>query len=102
MGLPPPGHAGVTRRLVGIELGPDDALPKAGDAITADGAAAGSVTSSDVGHALGRTLAMGYVTPSAAVDGVPIGIVSAETGQVVSGVVRLKAFYDPDRTRLRA
>ena len=93
--------AGVTRRLVGVELGPDDPLPKAGDPVVLAGTTVGSVTSSDTGHALGRTLAMGYVGPEAAVEGAPVAVVSVETGQVTDGVVRLKAFYDPERTRLR-
>ena len=92
---------GVTRRLVGIELGGGDPLPKAGDEITEDGGAIGSVTSSDIGHSVGRTLAMGYVAPAAAVEGAGVGVVSAETGEVTSGVVRLRAFYDPERARLK-
>ena len=92
---------GVTRRLVGIELGAGDPLPTAGDEITADGTVVGSVTSSDIGHALSRTLAMGYVGPAAAVEGAGVSVVSAQTGEKASGVVRLRAFYDPERARLR-
>jgi len=91
---------GVTRRLVGIELSAGDPLPKAGDAITAD-ATTGSVTSSDAGHFLGRTLAMGYVPPAIAEDGTPVSVTSAETGASLAGIVRTKAFYDPDRERVR-
>ena len=44
---------------------------------------------------------MGYVTPITAVEGATVAVVSAGTGQVAEGVVRLRAFYDPERTRLR-
>ena len=93
--------AGPTRRLVGIELGVDDPLPKAGDPITADGGPVGTITSSDTGYALGRTLAMGYVDPSVAVEGAAVAV-GAETGATSPGVIRLRAFYDPERTRVRA
>ena len=95
---------GVTRRLVGIELGPGDPLPKAGDTISASEGetVVGSVTSSDIGHFLGRTLAMGYVPPAIAADGTPVTVTSAETGAALAGIVRTKAFYDPDRERVRA
>jgi len=94
--------AGVTRRLVGIELGPTDPLPKAGDAISADGSPVGAVTSSDTGHFLGRALAMGYVTPDVAEDGTAVTVTSAETGAGLAGVVRTQAFYDPGRERVHA
>jgi aminomethyltransferase len=93
--------AGPTRRLVGIELGADDPLPKAGDAISADGTQVGTITSSDTGHAIGRTLAMGYVDPTVAGEGTSV-VVAAETGGISHGNVRLRAFYDPDRVRVRA
>lgn len=94
--------AGLTRRLVGIELGAGDPLPKADDPIATDGADVGSVTSSDVGHAVSRTLAMGYVAPATAVDGTAVTITLAETGHVLAGTVRTEAFYDPGRERVRA
>jgi aminomethyltransferase len=94
--------AGPTRRLVGIELGPDDPLPKVGDEVHADGAPVGSITSSDTGHFLGRTLAMSYVRPATAVDGANVVVGDSETGAATAGTVRLRAFYDPDRLRVRA
>ena len=71
---------GVTRRLVGIELGAGDPLPKAGDEITADGTAVGSVTSSDIGHALGAR-SRWVCRPAGAVEGARVSVVSAETGE---------------------
>lgn len=94
--------AGLRRRLVGIELGSGDPLPKAGDPIAADGDAVGSVTSSDVGHFIGRTLAMGYVASEAAVDGTAVTLTVAEAGTLLAGIVRTEAFYDPGRVRVRA
>jgi aminomethyltransferase len=92
---------GVTRRLVGIAFDGTTFLPKAGDPIANDGRLVGAVTSSDTGHSLGRTLAMGYVEPGAAVDGTPVTIASAETGVSAAGVVHTRAFYDPERERVR-
>jgi len=93
---------GVTRRLVGIAFHGTSFLPKAGDAIAFDGRQVGSVTSSDTGHSLGRTLAMGYVEPIAATDGSQVTVTLAETGASGEGVVHTRAFYDPDRVRVRA
>jgi aminomethyltransferase len=93
---------GLTRRLVGIEFEGTDFLPQAGDVIAVDDGSVGSVTSSDIGHALRRSLAMGYVEPAAAIDGTSVTVSSAESGIVGSGIVRTKAFYDPDRLRVRA
>ncbi len=94
--------AGVTRRLVGIAFDGTTFLPKAGDAVLLDGRQVGSVTSSDTGHALGRTLAMGYVEPTAAQDGTDVTVTSADDGSSAPGTVHTKAFYDPDRARVRA
>ncbi len=93
---------GVTRRLVGVAFEGTGFLPKAGDAISLDDRQVGSLTSSDIGHSLGRTLGMGYVEPAAAADGTPVTVTSSDTGVVGTGVVHTKAFYDPERERVRA
>ena len=93
---------GVTRRLVGIAFEGTSFLPKAGDAIASDGRQVGTVTSSDTGHSLGQTLAMGYVEPAAAADGTRVTVTLAESGESGEGVVHTRAFYDPDRERVRA
>jgi aminomethyltransferase len=93
---------GLTRRLVGIAFDGTTFLPKAGDAIAFDGRQVGTVTSSDTGHSLGRTLAMGYVEPAAATDGTKVTITLAETGASGDGIVHTRGFYDPDRERVRA
>ena len=93
---------GVTRRLVGIAFEGTSFLPKAGDTIALDDRQVGSVTSSDTGHTLGQTLAMGYVEPAAATDGTEVTVTSSEAGTTATGRVYLRAFYDPDRERVRA
>jgi aminomethyltransferase len=94
--------AGVTRRLVGIAFDGTAFLPKAGDVVSVDDGPVGTVTSSDTGHALGHTLAMGYLEPDAAADGSRVTVTAADTGTSAAGIVHTKAFYDPDRERVRA
>jgi aminomethyltransferase len=93
--------AGVTRQLVAIELENLESLPVPGNAITANGEAVGSVTSADRGYFVGRTIALGYVTPETAVTGAQVQIGLADGG-TVDGTVNLKAAYDPDREIVRA
>jgi glycine cleavage system T protein (aminomethyltransferase) len=93
---------GLTRRLVGIAFDGKSFLPKAGDAVTVGGRQVGSLTSSDTGHSLGRTLAMGYLEPAAAAAGTRVTVTSAESGVSAEGIVHTKAFYDPDRERVRS
>ena len=89
-------------RLVGIAFDGTAFLPKAGDPVSVEGRPVGTLTSSDIGHSLGRALGMGYLEPEAAADGTPVVVTSAETGESAAGLVRTKAFYDPDRERVRA
>lgn len=93
---------GVTRRLVGVAFDGTAFLPKGGDGVRVDGREVGALTSAEIGHSLGRALAMGYLEPAAAADGTPVTVTSAEGGGSAVGVVRTKAFYDPDRERVRA
>ncbi|OGN80964.1 MAG: hypothetical protein A2X23_10915 [Chloroflexi bacterium GWC2_73_18] len=93
---------GLSRLLVGIAFEGMDFLPKAGDAASVDGRQVGKVTSSDYGHYLRRSLAMGYLVPDAARDGTALTVASAETGASAAGVVHQRAFHDPDRLRVRA
>jgi aminomethyltransferase len=93
---------GVARQLVGIAFEGTAFLPKGGDEVSVDGRKVGSLTSSEIGHTLGRSLGMGYLEPSAATDGTQVVVTSAETGDSAPGVVHTKAFYDPNRERVRA
>jgi len=92
---------GVSRLLVGIELGGLDFLPAPGDVICLDGADIGTVSSSDRGYTLGKSLAMGYVPRDAAKAGTQVTIRSAATGEDYAGTVHTKAFYDPEMTRAK-
>ena len=93
---------GVTRKLVGIGFEGLGFLPKPGDAIEVDGRRVGSITSADTGWWLGRNLAMGYVEPVAAVAGTAVTVRAADGSASATGAVSERAFYDPDRERVRA
>lgn len=93
--------AGVTRTLVGIEFPDTTFLPAAGDTISADGREVGKVTSSDTGWFLGKNLAMGYVDPNVP-PGTDVTVTAAATGGSSNGTLTDKAFYDPDRERVRS
>jgi len=92
---------GVTRTLVGIGFDDTGFLPAAGDAISVDGHEVGRVTSSDTGWFLGKNLAMGYVVPAASA-GNEATVTSATSAASASGLLTDKAFYDPDRERVRS
>ena len=70
--------------------------------MTAEGRQVGALTSSDIGHSLGRALGMGYLAPEAATDDTPVVVTSAETGASATGLVHTRALYDPERERVRA
>jgi folate-binding protein YgfZ len=55
------GHGRVARKLVGIEIEPNGALPVHGDRIMAGTRDVGSITSAVLSPARGRPLALGYV-----------------------------------------
>jgi aminomethyltransferase len=93
---------GITRKLVGMAFDGRGFLPKAGDAVSVHEHPVGQVTSSDTGWFLGRNLALAYVAPEAAVAKTPVTVSSAETGASAVGIVHDRAFYDPDRLRVRA
>lgn len=93
---------GVTRKLVGIGFEGLGFLPKPGDAIEVDGRRVGTITSADTGWWLGRNLAMGYVEPAAALTGTPVTVRAADSSTSAAGTVSERAFYDPDRERVRA
>jgi tRNA-modifying protein YgfZ len=55
------GHGRVARRLVGLALEPDAAVPARGERILAGDREAGAITSAVRSPALGRPIALGYV-----------------------------------------
>lgn len=91
---------GIERTLTGIRFADTTFLPAAGDEILVEGRSIGSVTSSDTGWALGANLAMGYVELAAAAA-TEVTVLSAEFGTSATGTTTDRAFYDPDRNRVR-
>ena len=92
---------GVTRTLVAVEFPDLEFLPAAGDEINIGGAPVGRVSSADRGYSLGRSLAMGYVTPDVAA-GTSVTVKSEASGESGTGTLSIKAPYDPERMRVRA
>jgi len=92
---------GVTRTLVAIEFPDLDFLPATGDGVTVDGNAVGSVTSGDRGFFVGKSIALGYLTPEAGVAGVHVQVTNA-AGESRTGIVNTKAAHDPNRARVRS
>jgi glycine cleavage system aminomethyltransferase T len=90
----------VSRTLVAIELADLSVVPVPGDAISANGQSVGAVTSADRGYFVGRTIALGYVQPEAAVTGAQVTVTMSD-GTIVPGTVNLKAAYDPEREIVR-
>ena len=96
---------GVQRKLVLIEFADLATVPAAGDEIRRGGnrATIGKLTSAEPGWHLRRALALGYVGAEHAVEGTKVEVsVKAKGGAGLAGTVRLKAPYDPERTRARA
>jgi aminomethyltransferase len=93
---------GVSRLLVGIDLGATEFLPAIGDALSIDGQPVGKVTSADRGHYLGKSLAMGYVAREHAQPGAQVMVTSAASGESYAGTVHTKAFWDPEMARAKA
>lgn len=92
---------GVNRTLVAIELPDLSVVPTPGDAVSANGEAAGAVTSADRGYFVGKTIALAYLAPEIAATGTPVEIATKD-GQTVSGTVNTRAAYDPEREKVRA
>lgn len=96
--------AGVSRRLVLIEFADLAAVPAIGDEIRLGGANAtiGKITSAEPGWHLRRALALGYVEAEHAREGATVDVMlKAKGGASLSGTLRLKAPYDPERKRAR-
>lgn len=91
--------AGPGRRLVLIEFPTLDFVPPVGAAILVAGAEVGKVTSADCGYTVGKALALGYVRPDAAQDGLAATVAGPDGAR--AGTIRLRAAYDPDGLRVR-
>ena len=96
---------GVSRKLVLIEFADLAAVPAIGDEIRlgSGNATIGKVTSAEPGWHLRRALALGYIAAEHAREGANVEVtLKAKGGASLSGVVRLKAPYDPERKRARS
>ncbi|MFI5013206.1 MAG: aminomethyltransferase family protein [Hyphomicrobiales bacterium] len=92
---------GVSRRLMLVEFDGLGFLPGRGDSISVEGRKIGSVTSSDRGYAVGKSLALGYVAAQEALDGRRV-IVDTASGGRSEGIMRERAVYDPSGGRVRS
>jgi aminomethyltransferase len=96
---------GVSRKLVLIEFADLSAVPAIADEIRlgSGNATIGKVTSAEPGWYLKRALALAYVAAEHARDGTNVEIaLKAKGGAGLSGTIRLKAPYDPERQRARS
>jgi len=95
---------GVTRQLLQFALRDPSKLLYHNEPIWRDGVIVGRITSGMFGHALGKSLGMGYVehgTPEAAARLLE-GVYQIEVaGERIVADVSLQPFYDPKSTRIK-
>jgi len=97
---------GVTRKLVQFALHDANALLYHNEPIWRDGAIVGRISSGMFGHALGKSLGMGYVELGA-LAGNDAALLAANYEIEVAGVkvpatASLAGFYDPQSLRVKA
>ena len=91
-------EAGLERRMVQFLLQDPDAMAYHNEPIWRDGRIVGTVTSGNYGHALGGSVALGYVPVEGGFDGVfEIDI----AGRRVPAKASLSPIYDPKALRVR-
>ena len=95
------GRREPRRRLVGFELPPDAPAPQENHLIVEDGRIVGRVTSIGRSGALGRTIGLAYVPPSAVEPGSTLRI-KGDGGAIVAAQVAATPFFDPEGVRLRS
>ncbi|NQV48419.1 MAG: GcvT family protein [Rhodospirillaceae bacterium] len=96
---------GVTRRLVQFALEDPEPLLQHNEPIWRDGVIVGDITSGMFGHALGKSLGMGYVENDGGVDAdfINAGTYEIEVAcQRYPATASLKPFYDPKSERIKA
>ena len=91
--------AGVNRRIVLIEFESLNFVPPVAASILIDGTEIGKVTSADRGYTVGKSLALGYVATSRAIQGQQVLVTGPEGSH--AGKIHLRAIYDPDGHRVR-
>ncbi len=80
--------------------GPEDADPWGREAVYADGARVGRLTSGGYSVAFGRSIGMGYVRPDLAHPGTKLFV--RMLGALWPAEVVADSPYDPNNTRIRA
>jgi len=96
---------GTRRKLVQFALDDAEALLHHNEPIWRDGVIVGYITSGMFGHALGKSLGMGYVEHKGGVDAdfINSGTYEIEVAcQRISATASLKPFYDPKSERVKA
>lgn len=93
-------QSGTKRQFVLLEFAQNVAPPPPAQVVQADGRDIGRVTTSGIGHAVGKTLALAAIDSAYAADGNTV-LLPAASGEAAKGSLRLKAVYDPDNRLLR-
>jgi dimethylglycine dehydrogenase len=93
-------EAGVPQRFVTLEIEVDDTDARGNEPLYLDGAMVGRVTAGAYGHAIGKSLAIGYVTPEAAEPGTELVIEILK--ELRAARVIPESPYDPNNEALRA
>ncbi len=91
--------SGVERTLVGLAFEDLEPLAKPGDIVRADGEQIGTVTSADRGWAVGRSLALAYVSPDAVRSDAAVTVEGDSTWRAE---ISTGPFYDPKGERVRS
>ncbi len=91
---------GPRRRLVTLALDDREAPAHPGASVMLDGRVAGTVTSGDWGHRVGRNLAYAFVAPDLAAEGTELAV--DVIGRAVRATVAARCLYDPDGAHVRA
>ena len=86
-------------RELNVVVATDDVDWVADEPIFHDGQCVGYVTSGGYGHAVRRSLALGYVPARLAADGTPLQV--EILGRFYDAAVTAHALYDPDGARMR-
>src|SRR4029079_16257234 len=91
---------GPKGQLVLIEFETMDFVPAAGASITVDGREIGKVTSADRGYASGNPVEFEFIASDFVKDKQSVAVEGPEGRR--PGLVRLKAVYDPDGSRVKS
>jgi dimethylglycine dehydrogenase len=91
---------GPDKRLVVMTVETEDSDVTGDEAILHDGACVGYVTSGGYAHCAGRSVALGYVPPEFAADGIVFEI--EINGEFHPATMCAQPLYDPDGARMRA